>query len=211
MSRINVSLLVSIFAVAIFGFSACSASAFEWWVNGASLNGKKESIALTVQTPIEIATANVPLKCKGATSTNAVLQSKIELNWTALKLETCTVPGKEAECTVKGGEVKIALAEGLLELNALITMVHIEKTAFITFTIEGAACGIKNSYTMEGTFRLKLREPEVETNPKIFAVLESAGALTLEPGNEKSTKFEGELKATAAAHNWKIENVAVRC
>lgn len=210
MSRTSVSILVSVLAAVTCGSTACSASAFEWWINGASGEGQSEPVALTAQAPIEIATTNVPLKCTAATSQNAVIQNKIELNWKELKLETCTVPGKP-ECTVQGGEVKIALAEGKLELNAFVTLVHVEPSAFISFKIEGAGCGIANTYTMTGTFRLKLREPEVYTNPKYFTVLETVTGMKLEPGSEPSIKFEGELKAKATTNNWKIKNVAVNC
>lgn len=207
MLRIKFGLLFSIALVAVVGSTANSAIAYEWWVNNATLEGKSENLAFTVQAPIEFSTLKVSVKCTKASSTGGFIRNKIELQWTQLKLETCSVPGM-AECTVKGGEVVFAKGEGLLELNGFVKVLHPVGTEFAAFTIEGAGCAIAKAYTIlqNGSIVMRLQEPEFEANPKIFEMEPTNSLLILEPASEEILPLLGALTATAEKFRYRVRN-----
>jgi hypothetical protein len=207
MLRIKFGLLISVALVAVVGSTANSAVAYEWWVNNATLEGKSENLALTVQTPIEFSTLKVSVRCTKASSTGGFIRNKLEFQWTQLKLETCSVPGR-AECTVKAGEVVFAKGEGLLELNGFVKILHPAGTEFASFTIEGAGCTIAKAYTIlaNGTLVMRLQEPEFEANPKVFEMEATNSRLILEPASEEILPITGALTATAENFRYRVRN-----
>jgi hypothetical protein len=208
MLRIKSGLLISSVAlVAVLGYTASNASAYEWWVKNATLEGKSENLAFTIQTPIEFKTSKVTVSCAKATGTGGFIRNKLELQWTQLKLETCSVPRK-AECTVKAGEVAFAKAEGLLELNGFVKILHPAGTEFAAFKIEGAGCAIAANYTIlaNGTLVVRLQEPEFEANAKVFEMEATDSRLILEPGSEEILPISGALTATAESFKYRVKN-----